>query len=419
MKNVLFFIFRLYGGGAERVVSNLSMAFSNQYNIKIAVFDNQQKVFPHNGDLIRIRLPFSGDPVHNNWFQRLTRFIVLIYKLKKIKREQKIDVTVSFAEQANIVNLLTMGSGRTVISVRTLLSKEMISAPKMRILGFFIKRLYGRAHQIIVPSKLAAEDLQKFFGVKPGKLKVIYNYVDQDKITSQAAEIIDDPFLRSLFDQPVILNVGRLTPAKGQWLLFELMKKIKPLHPDWKLVIVGESETEGNLKSDLLGLASQLGLQVFDQEKGQNGSLACDIYLLGFKANPYQYMRNSNVLAMPSVFEGFPNTVLEAMQTGLPVIVADCNSGPREILSPESDLSTHATQVEWTANGVLCPALTDADINVSVPDWLSDEWAGAVTEVMEKNEVRNQFIRNGLLRVRDFDKEAILAEWKNCIEGIG
>src|SRR5580693_5197927 len=99
MQNVLFFIFRLYGGGAERVVSNLSVAFSDQYNIKVAVFDNQGKTYPFKGELIRLKLPFSNDPIRNRWWQRLTRLVLLIYKLRKIKKEYNIDVTVSFAEQ--------------------------------------------------------------------------------------------------------------------------------------------------------------------------------------------------------------------------------------------------------------------------------------------------------------------------------
>lgn len=418
MQNVLFFIFRLYGGGAERVVSNLSMAFSEQDNVKVAVYDNQEKTYPYKGDLIRIKLPFSNDPIHNSWWQRVTRLVILIYKVRKIKRQHKIDVAISFAEQANIVNILTRGKSRTVISVRTLLSKELASTPKMKILAHFIRFLYNRAQQIIVPSQLAAQDLQNHFGIEPRKLKVIYNYIEQEKINGMTAETIDDPFLRSLFNRPVLLNVGRITPAKGQWLLFEVMKKIKPLHPDWKLVIIGESETEGNLKTRLLELAGRLDLQIYDSAGGQNASMDYDVYLLGFKANPFRYMRQSRVLVFPSVFEGFPNTVLEAMQSGLPVVVADCLAGPREILAPVSDLATRAVRAELTAFGVLCPALPVADISIPVPSWITEEWIYAIDRIMNENSLRDQFIRQGYARVRDFDKDTILADWKKSIDGI-
>ncbi|MEO6963791.1 MAG: glycosyltransferase [Puia sp.] len=418
MQNVLFFIFRLYGGGAERVVSNLSMAFSEQDNVKVAVYDSQEKTYPYKGDLIRIKLPFSNDPIHNSWWQRVTRLIILIYKVRKIKRQHKIDVAISFAEQANIVNILTSGRARTVISVRTLLSKELASTKKMTILAHFIRLLYNRAQQIIVPSQLAAQDLRDHFGIESRKLKVIYNYIEQEKISSMTTETIDDPFLRLLFSQPVLLNVGRITPAKGQWLLFELMKKITPLHPDWKLVIIGESETEGNLKTRLLELAGHLDLRVYDNAGGQNASMDYDVYLLGFKANPFKYMRQSRLLVFPSVFEGFPNTVLEAMQSGLPVVVADCQAGPREILAPGSDLATRAVRAELTAFGMLCPALPAADISIPVPPWITEEWIYAIDRVMNENSLRDQLIRQGYARVRDFDKDTILADWKKSIDGI-
>lgn len=418
MQNVLFFIFRLYGGGAERVVSNLSMAFSEQYKVKVAIYDNQEKTYSYRGELIRIRLPFSNDPTRNNQWQRLVRLVVLVYEVRKIKRRHKIDVSISFAEQANIVNILTKGRSRTVISVRTLLSKELVSTPKMKIFGRFIRLLYNRAQQIVVPSQLAAEDLRNYFGIEQSRLKVIYNYIEQEKINAMIAETIDDPFLLSLFSQPVLLNVGRITAAKGQWLLFEAMRKIKRLHPDWKLVIIGESETEGNLKSQLLLLAGQLDLKLYDIAGGQDPSMDYDIYLLGFNANPFRYMHRSRMLLFPSVYEGFPNTILEAMQCGLPVVAADCQAGPREILAPGSDLSTRATRAELTDFGILCPPLPDADIRTPVPSWLTEEWTRAIDRVMHENNIRDQFIARGYERVRDFEKAAILADWKKTIEGI-
>jgi hypothetical protein len=68
-RNILFFIYRLYGGGAERVVSNLSMALGDNYNIKIIIYDLEEKTYPYKGELIRIKLPFSK-----------IQFIITVYK---------------------------------------------------------------------------------------------------------------------------------------------------------------------------------------------------------------------------------------------------------------------------------------------------------------------------------------------------
>jgi glycosyltransferase involved in cell wall biosynthesis len=301
--------------------------------------------------------------------------------------------------------------------MRTLLSKEIASTPRMKILTHLIRGLYNKADQIIVPSQLGGLDLQNHFGIEPAKLKVIYNYIEPETINTLCAEDIGDPFLKSLFARPVLLNVGRVTRAKGQWLLFDMMKKIKAVHPEWKMVIIGESDTEGSLKSDLHKLSAELGLKLYDSTAENDLSFEYDIYLMGFRVNPYKYMRQSNVLVFPSVFEGFPNTVLEAMQCKLPVIVADCNAGPREIMAPKSDFSNRTVKAEWTDNGILCPALPFADINIPVSSSIIDEWVYAINQVMSDYEMRERFIRNGLQRVRDFDKTEIINEWEKSING--
>ncbi len=414
VQNVLFFIFRLHGGGAERVVSNLSIDFAERYNVKIAVFDRMEKVYPHRGELIRIAAPFSEDPGSNNWLARGVRLWVLTRKLREIKRLYKIDTTISFGEQANIINVLSKGKTKAVLSVRTLLSNEIRNTPRMNILRSFVRNFYNHGHHIIVPSKVAGQDLVRHFKVSPEKLKVIYNYIDPGKITRLSREPIEDPY-RELFGQPVLLNVGRITPAKGQWLLLEVMKKIKECYPGWKLVIIGEAEKGENMKAQLISRAEQLGLRLYDSS--QNGPLTLndDIYLLGFQANPYRFMRNSRVLLFPSVFEGFPNTVLEAMQAGLPVISADCHSGPREIMAPDSDLTKRIDAAEYTPYGILCPALPTADIREIIAEEIIGEWTKSLTMLIEDTVLRERLVQNGYARVRDFDRENILRQWQDSI----
>ena len=54
--------------------------------------------------------------------------------------------------------------------------------------------------------------------------------------------------------------------------------------------------------------------------------------LPGFVHNPYKYVCRSEVFVLSSLYEGFPNSLLEAMVVGTPVVATDCQSGPREIL---------------------------------------------------------------------------------------
>ena len=76
---------------------------------------------------------------------------------------------------------------------------------------------------------------------------------------------------------------------------------------------------DGSDKAQLLTLASQLGVEP-------------DVQLRGFEINPYKYMARAAIFVLSSIYEGLPNTLIEAQALGVPAVSTDCPSGPREIL---------------------------------------------------------------------------------------
>ena len=411
MQNILFFIFRLYGGGAERTVSNLSQAFGDKYNIKIAIYDIEERTYPYAGELIRIKLPFSKNVAENGKIARAIRLLVLLFKLRRLKKKHAINVCISFSEQANIINLITGGS-RTIISVRTTLSEEIKSMPRMKVLYGFIRALYNRAYRIITPSEGISEDLIDHFGVHPGKIRVIFNYVDREKIRRLYNVPLSDPFLKSLFQKDILLHVGRITAAKGLWLAFHVYKMLKPVYPGIRLVSIGEGESEPIFKKKILKYAKGLDLKIDDLEENGAPDDDADIVFMGFRNNPYQFMRESKVLVFPSAFEGFPNTILEALECSLPVVAADCNSGPRFILAPGSTITGRAEKMELSAFGILAPPLKDAEIDTVIDPRVIEEWTKAVGAMLEKDDLRRQYMLAGRERSGNFDKEVILSQWE-------
>ena len=411
-QNILFFVFRLYGGGAERTVSNLSLAFGDQYNLKIAIYGDQENLYPYKGELIHIHLPFSKDPTTNSWWKRQIRLIMLVYRLRQIKRKNNIDIAVSFGEQPNIINMLTRGKRKTILSVRSLLSREMAFYPKMKMLKYLIKSLYNHAEMVVVPSKLSAHDLTTNFAVAKNKIRVIHNFIDPDKMDKLKIDSLDANQDQKIFQFPVLLNVGRITPAKGQWLLLRVLKELRGKNKDYKLVLIGESETEGVLKDELKELAKDLDLKVYDASPEAVLNSDADVYFLGFRANPFKYMKRSSIFLLSSVFEGFPNVILEAMQCGLPVIAADCISGPREIMAPDSDLDKIIHDYEQTPYGILCPALGMEPPKSPVSKEILSAWVNAIILLDNQPALRESMVQNSYKRVHDFDRGIILDEWR-------
>ena len=162
---------------------------------------------------------------------------------------------------------------------------------------------------MLAVSKAVALDLQKTFSVDSG---VIYDAIDEQKILA----LKDEPLSQQeqkIFEKQVIINVGRLTPQKGQDLLLE---SFAALGGDYHLLIIGD----GDLKESLEKKAKDLGAR----ER---------VFFAGYKPNTYKYMARASVFALTSHYEGFGKVVLESLFLGVPAVAFDSVGGHNEILA--------------------------------------------------------------------------------------
>ncbi len=174
--------------------------------------------------------------------------------------------------------------------------------------------LLNKLDGIIVDSYTIKDDIEETFFVSPEKIRVIYNFIDIKEIRKLALERIEDEY-KNIFKYPVIINVASLTKEKGHEYLIKAFKEVKSKVPRAKLVIIGEGEE----KENLLKLISDLELNN-------------DVFLLGFKENPYKYMISSEIFALPSLKEGYSRAVLEAQALGLPVVAFKSKGSHLEFL---------------------------------------------------------------------------------------
>lgn len=409
-KSLLIVVDQLYKGGAQKVAARLSIELSSRYNVHIVTYNKSEGMYQFAGNHIHIGLPYSENPSVNNVFARFTRFILLISRLRKIKRKYKIDVAISFLEASNIVNALSRRKEKVIVSVRAHLSKEFADDKRLQVFKTLIRVLYNRVYKVVSPSEGIKEDLTVNFSVRPDKILVIYNFINKPEITSQASEPFTDAIEHVAFKQsPVLVNVGRLTNPKGQWFLPPILKKVKEKLPGAKLVILGD----GLLKPQILQAAQESGLSLFDGT-GKTGTIqdTHDIYLLGFKNNPFPYLRKSGIFVFTSIYEGFPNVLLEAMTCGLPVISSDCLAGPREILAP----GTNAKKIEapeWAEYGVLIPVMNDQDPDLDKFISLS---ADAIVKMWSEEKIRNSYIEKSAIRSDHFNRDQVIGNWISLIE---
>ncbi len=393
-KKLALFISKLTGGGAQRVVSTLSFGLSKYYQVYLILHDGKQVSYPYEGELYDLKIPAS-----NSWLKRVPGFINRIRKVKKFKQQQKPAAVISFMENANFLNILSGSDAKTIISVRNYKSKQS-GGMVGKIYSLLIKKLYNKSDCLVAPSKGVKEDLHLNFAINNSLVEVIYNPYDLGFISQEARAELSENYQDFYKKSPILVTSGSLEQQKGQWHLIRAFKKIKEELPGSGLIILGE----GGLRSYLEGLIKGLGL---------DGS----VLMPGFQANPFKFISRADIFILPSLYEGFPNVLVEAMACGLPVIAADCRSGPREILAPESDFAFQAQDVEQAEYGVLVPvgewAHQQAEEGLSQAEMAM---AKAVNKIWADRDLKAYYHKKSLERAEDFKLDAITEQWVQIIE---
>ena len=393
-RNIAIIVPTLKGGGAERAASNLSLYLSEEkYKKYIILYDAEKRDYPYAGDLIDLNIKATNSPLG-----KLFNLIKRMHKLKKIKKKLHIQKSISFLEAANIVNIFTKAEDKIILSIRNFKSKSSNSFYG-KIYNYLIKIFYNRADILVAVSKGVKDDLVKNYGIDKNKIKVIYNLYDIEKIQKLAEEKIENDY-KKLFNYPIIVNVGSLTKQKGQWHLIRAFKKVKEKITDMKLIILGRGELEDYLKR----LVGELDLDK-------------DVYLLGFQKNPFKFISKSKIYVFPSLYEGFPNALVEAMTCGIPVISSDCKSGPREILAPETSIDGETKIIEYAKYGILISVCDDNYYNAKFP-LTAEEMilAKSIIELYLSKELLKNYTDKSKERAKDFDKDKIILEYENILK---
>ncbi|GGK05798.1 glycosyl transferase [Lentibacillus kapialis] len=393
-KNILFLVQETFETGVARAAANLSTHLPDEDNHHYIVAYHAKRIdFDFRGHIIDLQTIESKHPAGK--LLTLWRRIRII---RKIKKDKQIDVAISFQLSANLINILTRRKERIIISIRNALT-ERLEGFYGKLYRTIIKHLFQRADLIVPVSRHISNDLQEHFNIDPTNINVITNHYEIKTIRKQAAAPIAKTH-HHLFDGPVVVTSGRLSEQKGQWHLLRAFKNVKMMIPDVTLVILGA----GKLEPYLTQLARDLAIQD-------------DVHLLGFRDNPFRYVQRANVFVLPSLYEGFPNVLCEAMACRTPVIAADCPSGPREILTTSIPLEQkpveHLTYAEY---GILLPVcdgiMHEADVPLQPEEkHLSD----AIITMLDNHALADAYSHLALKRIQDFSKETVIGKWTDAV----
>lgn len=368
MKTLLIILPVLRLGGQERVAVETAGILQGSYRITFVVFDSEGAVYTPPCKVINL-----DSPAIDNRFGKVWNVLSRAYALRRIKKRYGAEISLSFGESANLVNAMSRGKDQVIVAIRGF---ESVRAGKRN--GF----IWSEADKIACCSSGIEIEMKRLFPQYADKLRCLPNPYHIPDIKMMGAESVND----YEFGSHTIATHGRLEEVKNYPRLIRAFSMVKDTVRDAQLLIIGE----GSQREALQRLIDALGL-------------GTSVTLLGLRKNPFAYLSRSKVYVLSSISEGFPNALVEGM-VFLPVIAADCKTGPREILS-NGDITKTADSIEDADYGILVKPEHSClfDTGISEGDALL---ADAITNVLCNDEKAEKMKSAALSRVKEFSVDA-------------
>ena len=320
-KTIAFYIGDLGRGGAERVMVNLAKHFRLQgYKVYLVTKTVDANEYDVPEGVTRLVADITSEEETKS---RILNFYKRIAKLRKIWKDIKPNVIVSFIRKNN---LMAIASSRfmkipVLVSIRTDPKLELEGIEKI---SFFVFRFAdGIICQTSQAKDYLPENLQKKAVILPNSL---------------TKQFIRDEYKPK--HKKEIVTIGRMIYYKNQTMLLDLFKEIRDDYPDWTLHLYGEGE-----------MLDELTDKYADDR----------IVFHGKVDNVIECIEDCAIFALPSDQEGIPNALFESMALGLACVSTDCPcGGPADL-------------IEDGVNGFLVPVNDKEAMKKRIIELLDDE----------------------------------------------
>lgn len=366
---IMLLVSSMHAGGAERVAATLASAWTVR------------------GDSVTLVPTFTG---RGTCFYPLASGVELCWladmgpaggaapsglrklrMLRRLVRQRRPDVIVSFLTNVNVMALLSTIGLRVPIIVceRT---NPAANDNVGRLLGWLRRLTYPWANMVTVQAQDSVQALRE----KVARMRALG--VVANPLPPELPDMALATRVRDARGRRRLAAMGRFVPAKRFDWLVRAFAQLAGEFPDWDLVIWGDGPMREALTNQI-----------------RDADLNDRIFLPGRTTEPWRELSRVHAFALVSSVEGFPNALLEAMALGLPCIAADCPSGPREISQDGED-------------ALLFP--------VSDPDAL----VAGLRQLLGDDALRDRLARGAALSVRQrYGLPAVLAAWDDLMARAG
>ncbi len=290
--------------------------------------------------------------------------IIVVLELSKIYRSEKIHIVHSQGGRAVFYSRMAARFAKSPVVVNTstmLVEHYDVGLAKKAFYTLCDRMTEGVVDRFIAVSESLREDLVTHHRIHPDKVLTIYNGIelDQYKARVEGAERVRREFLMKE-DQFLVGTIGRLVYQKGLDSFLKAVPKVLDAFPNTTIVLIGD----GPLKGELESLSKELGVL----EK---------CIFAGFREDIRDILSALDVFALPSILEGHPVVILEAMAMEKPIVATDIN-GVRE-------------GIENGRTGILVPPGDPQALGEAINEFLKDGAKGRKFGMEARKQVEEMF----------------------------
>lgn len=306
-KKILFFINSLGGGGAEGVCINIANYLSDcQWNVTLAVL-------------------YLDNNTRRNELNRSVNLIVLgkrharsaLFSLFKLVYNDKFEKILVFNHQLAVLLVFIRYFFKNKyyiiarnINTLSIMRKNEKSLWHKYIVYYIANVFYRKVDLVIAQSDGMKDDLINNYGFTGSRIIKINN-----PINTKIEKYLQNDEIGNNRKRNYLLCIGRLEESKAWHYVINALAEIAPDYPDLHIKFVGKGSAEKSLKKMAYDL-----------------HIANRIEFEGYQKDTIQYYLSAKATILTSLYEGFPNVLVESIALGTPIISFNCPSGPDEII---------------------------------------------------------------------------------------